>query len=123
MSYRSAATEDTSQHASEATTTRSVLTSATALLASSRISMLLSTSQQTTSQLSHEITRATTRRATMLLSASEKLSSELANEISRAAAMATVVLLATAHERIHREALFLLSACPVSLMPKGVSYA
>jgi hypothetical protein len=60
----------------------------------------------------------------MLLATPKELSRELANEVSRAAtAMATIVLLAAAHERIHREALFLLSAWAVVLVPKGVSYA
>jgi hypothetical protein len=56
----------------------------------------------------------------MLFSTSEERSSELTDEVSRAAAMSTIALL-VAHEGVHRKALSPLSAT-ARLMPKFMSH-
>lgn len=67
--------------------------------------VLLSTTKERASKLTHEIARATAAAAMRLLSASEEGTSELANEVVRpAAAATTAAVLVVTHECIHREA-------------------
>jgi hypothetical protein len=102
------------------------------MLASRRTSMLLPTTQQTTSKLAYKTASATTtrvspRRRPMLFPTSEERPRKLANEVSRAAAaaMPTATTLLVAHERVHRKALYALCqpTCPIGAQVSMCAYA